>query len=282
MPDIASNEHWFATIGERLSADPIRSHIECLTHHYYIGGPPSNPAMTVEKILTPDPRVTRVAEIVRAAAEKLHTSWRMTEGNTCYRGGKPGVSDVFAAALWSADYMLTLATLGYAGVNLHGGDPQMVANSLGGRLPGDEMVKDDPANHPRPYYTPIAHIGASYVAEPVSYGMRVAQHFAGAQMIPLEFDPGTIQATAYAAKRTDAASRTSPMIFAVINKDAEQALHLQFPGTATLLELTTAESLTSREVQVRKPRAAAAIRATVPPHSIAIFTLSPTAGIVKS
>jgi hypothetical protein len=23
----------------------------------------------------------------------------MTEGNTCYRGGKPGVSDVFAAAL---------------------------------------------------------------------------------------------------------------------------------------------------------------------------------------
>jgi hypothetical protein len=26
--------------------------------------------------------------------------YRMTEGNSCYRGGKPGMSDAFAAALW--------------------------------------------------------------------------------------------------------------------------------------------------------------------------------------
>jgi hypothetical protein len=44
---------------------------------------------------------------------------RMTEGNTCYRGGKPGVSDVFAAALWSADYSLLLTSNNYSGVNLH-------------------------------------------------------------------------------------------------------------------------------------------------------------------
>ena len=65
----------------------------------------------------------------------------MTEGNTCYRGGKPGVSDVFAASLWAADYLLELASLGYAGVNLHGGDGQMVANSLGGLGMGTVLSK---------------------------------------------------------------------------------------------------------------------------------------------
>jgi hypothetical protein len=219
MPDIASNALWFARIGERLATDPMRSHVACLTHHYYIGGPPSNPDMTIERILKTDPHVAQVAEVVRAAATKLKTAWRMTEGNTCYRGGKPGVSDVLAASLWAADYMLHLASMGYAGVNLHGGDGQMVANSLGGKLPGDELVHDDPASHPHPYYTPIAHIGSKYVAEPVYFGMLFAQRFAGAQMIPVDFDPGPVNATAYAAKRPD-----GKLILGIINKDANARL----------------------------------------------------------
>ena len=170
------------------------------THHYYFTGPPDNPKANIDALLHPDPHVPQVASVVRAAATKLNTAWRMTEGNTCYRGGKPGLSDVFAAALWAADYMLLLASLGYAGANLHGGDARMVAESLGGTLPGDALVHDDPASHPHPYYTPIAHIGRRYVAEPVSYGMRFAQRFAGAQMIPIDFDPGAVNATAYAAK----------------------------------------------------------------------------------
>ncbi len=228
MPDVASNAQWFATIGTRLASDPIRAHIACMSHHYYIGGPPSNPAMTVEKILASDPKVRSTAVIVKEAATKLHTAWRMTEGNTCYRGGKPGVSDVFAAALWSADYLLTLAALGYAGVNLHGGDAQLVANSLGGTLPGDEIVlaeHGNPAEHPHPYYTPIAHIPNQgqdrYLLEPVAYGMKFAGTFAGATMVPLDFDPGPVNATAYAAQLPNGS-----MLLAVLNKDITQDLHL--------------------------------------------------------
>ncbi len=283
MPDIASNAQWFTTIGDRLADHPMRAHIACLSHHHYVGGPPSNPIMTIEHILGPDAAVRRDAALVRAAAEKLHTAWRMTEGNTCYRGGKPGVSDVFAAALWSADYLLTLASLGYAGVNLHGGDGQMVANSLGGKLPGDEMVKDDPARHPHPYYTPIAHIGDRYVAEPVSYGMRFAQQFAGATMIPLDFDPGPVNATAYAAlaaeetlakvAQKDPGKMRDRALVAIINKDASQELRVKFPGALIAVDTVSAESLSATEVVQGQVPLLPGVERTVPPHSMAIFRL---------
>jgi hypothetical protein len=240
MPDIARDETWFAAIGRRLATDPIRAHLACLSHHYYIGGPPSNPEMTIDHILAADPRVPQVAEIVRRTAAQLHTPWRMTEGNTCFRGGKPGVSDVFAASLWAADYLLLLASLGYAGVNLHGGDRQMIAIGLGGVLPGDELVHDDPALHPHPYYAPIAHIGANYVAEPVYAGMQFAGVFAGAKMLPVDFAPGPVNATAYGAKLAD--GRTA---VALINKDRRQPLDLAIEGRWDTLATLTGPALDS-------------------------------------
>ena len=254
MPDIASDARWFAGIGTQLAENPIRAHIACLTHHYYIGGPPSNPEMTIEKILKADPKVRSVAATVSDAAAKLGTKWRMTEGNTCYRGGKPGVSDVFAASLWAADYFLTLASLGYAGVNLHGGDGQMVANSLGGKLPGEELMKDPTAPHPRPFYTPIAHIGEKYVAEPVNFGMRFAQEFAGATMVPMDFDPGAVNATAYAGRRPD-----GKMLVAVINKDAVAALRVTIAGGKARCSgsALTAPALTSTSVSLGGKKAMA-------------------------
>jgi len=272
MPDIASNAQWFATIGDRLANDPIRSHIACLTHHYYIGGPPSDPTMTIGRILRRDPKVAEVAKTVRAAAAKLNTAWRMTEGNTCYRGGKPGVSDVFASSLWAADYLLTLASLGYAGVNLHGGDGQMVANSLGGKLPGDDMVTDDPATHPHPYYTPIAHIGAKYVAEPVYHGMLAAQRFAGTQIVPIDFDPGKVNATAFASKRLGDPSHRD-LVVIIVNKDESQSLTIQLPKKPRLLEVISAPDLASTAVKTEPPVRSELSEQTIHPHSIAIFTM---------
>jgi hypothetical protein len=271
MPDIAGNPQWFSTIGDRLAADPMRAHVACLTHHHYFTGPPSNPKANITDLLGPDPSVQRDAALVSAAAAKLRTAWRMTEGNSCYRGGKPGLSDVFASALWSADYMLTLASLGYAGVNLHGGDGQMVANSLGGKLPGDEIVlaeHGDPASHPHPYYTPIAHIGSNYVAEPVSYGMRFAQQFAGATMIPIEFDPGPVNATAYAAMRPDGKT-----ILGILNKDATRPLTVQLPSAATVTEITSAPALDSAAVSQDHSAHVPSAEVRVPPHSMLLATI---------
>jgi hypothetical protein len=260
LPDTAGNPAWYAVVVTRLLATPNPPEVACLTHHYYFNGPPSNPDVNITKLLQPDPRVDHLAADITAAAERLSAGqhrtvpWRMTEGNTCHHGGKPGVSDVFASALWSADYLLRLASFGYAGVNLHGGDGVFVANSLGGTLPGDAIVlaeHGDPATHPHPYYTPIAHIGSEYIAEPVSYGMRFAGMFAGATMLPVDFDPGSVDATAYAAEHAESGG----FLLAIINKDASQDLTVTLPSPTAepqfhVTRRLTAPSLTSREAKL--------------------------------
>jgi hypothetical protein len=258
MPDVASHTAWFPTIADKLGAISNCPTIAALTHHYYFTGPPSNPKANLTDLLKPNPRVEKDAELVHAAAVQLHTKYRMTEGNSCYRGGKPGMSDVFGAALWAADYCLLLAALGYAGVNLHGGDGQMVANSLGGHLPGDDLVTDDPATHPHPYYTPIAHIGDQYVAEPVSFGMKFANSFAGATMHPVDFTTN-LNATAYAATLA-----TGQQIVAIINKDAT-LLPVDLSGFALELSLS-APSLTSTHVSLTEPSSNREA-STVPPYT---------------
>jgi hypothetical protein len=240
MPDVGWRVDWVTVMADRLLATPNRPNIAALSHHYYVGGPPSSPEMTIPFILRNDPRVAQDADISRAAAAKLNVPFRMTEGNTCYRGGKPGVSDTFASALWAADYLLRLASLGYAGVNLHGGDAKMVASSLGGTLPGDALVlaqHGDPATHPHPYYTPIAHISDNYLLEPVAYGMKFAQQFAGTTMIPLDFNPGPVNATAYAMRWP-----SGRICLAIINKDATQDLHLDLRDWIIFKTLTSQRS----------------------------------------
>jgi hypothetical protein len=272
MPDFASHLEWYAEIAARLLALQDAPNVAALTHHYYFTGPPSNPRATIENLLRPDPNVEKQYELVAAATRRLdesgrfHAVYRMTEGNTCYRGGKPGLSDVFAAALWSADYFLKLASAGYAGVNLHGGTGNFVAMSLGGKLPGEELMADPNAPHPRPFYTPIAKIDGKYTLEPVGYGMKFAQQFAGAEMMDVKFDPGPVNATAYAGRFADGRE-----LAAVVNKDATQTLHLDLRGWRVRDRLT-GSSLDANEAHLSPAAATADHTLHVPAASAAILT----------
>ncbi|MDE1160364.1 MAG: hypothetical protein PW792_00300 [Acidobacteriaceae bacterium] len=246
LPDTSGNPEWYAKVVTRLLELPAseRPQVAALSHHYYFNGPPKNPDVNIDLLLKHSAKVDQLTKDISSAAERLHVPYRMTEGNTCYLGGKPGVSDAFAASLWAADYVLTLAKDGYAGVNLHGGGGDQVAASLGGTLPGEALMKDPKEPHARPFYTPIAHIDGKYVPEPVFYGMQFGQQFSGAQMIGVELAAGSVNATAYAAKLPNGKT-----LVAIINKDETQALTIDMPEakgacTATL----TASSLTSKRV----------------------------------
>ncbi|MBS1815418.1 MAG: hypothetical protein JSS87_11120 [Acidobacteria bacterium] len=285
IPDVASKIDWLKEVATLWPTIPNPPHVTTLSHHYYFGGPATNPKVNIPALLSDKSKVIHDAKVASAAAAKMGVRVRMTEGNTCYRGGKPGVSDVFASALWAADYALTLASFGYSGVNLHGGTGKSVANSVGGFLPGDIMLKEagisgaDIQKHPHPFYTPIATFNGKYVAEPVSYGLRFAGLFSGATLLPVDFNPGPVNATAYAAKLP-----STHLSFIVINKDATQDLNLTLNfGKArsgvVLQEMLSAPSLEAREAHItRSPKLPhlkdGKLIATVPYATAIRFTLT--------
>jgi hypothetical protein len=122
---------------------------------------------------------------VAQIATRTGMRFRMTEGNSCFGGGKAGVSDAFASALWGYDYALQTASEGYLGINLHGG--------------GEGL------------YTPIASSPSGQALRPLHYGMASFAPFLGARLraCPIA-EP--LNATAYLAEN----GRTR--LLAVVNK----------------------------------------------------------------
>jgi hypothetical protein len=149
-----------------------------LTSHYYAMGPAGAPGITLDKLLSPDPKLERDLQIAMTAARSADLPYRMSEGNSCWNGGQPGVSDTLASALWVADMMLDFASLGCAGVNLHGG--------------GDG------------YYTPIAGtLAQGFTRRPEFFGMKLIKPFTGATFIPGKLDCPSDRIRAYAARNAE-------------------------------------------------------------------------------
>jgi hypothetical protein len=88
---------------------------------------------------------------------------RITESNSISGGGHAGVSDVYAAALWTLDTMLEMAAAGVAGIDFHQASPNYAL--LERVTPGDpRATPDDPP--------PLYH---SYRVKPPFYGLLFFQ-----------------------------------------------------------------------------------------------------------
>jgi hypothetical protein len=262
IPDVASDITWLPQIAELWPSIQNPPHLSTLTHHHYFGGPATNPEVSIPNLLKPATmaKVQHTADIATGAASKMGVRVRMTEGNTCYRGGKPGVSDVFAAALWAADYSLLLASNNYSGINLHGGTGKSVADSVGGTLPGDTMLAqqgqnpDQIASHPHPFYTPVATFGSEYMLEPVAYGLKFAGLLSGGTFLKTDLteklQASGVNATGYAAKMPDGA-----ISVIILNKDADRDLDLMIDfgskkSGPVKIETLNAPELDSREAHI--------------------------------
>jgi hypothetical protein len=216
-PDTAASADWVVQFG-RAMAPRLGSRLIALTGHYYAEGPPDDPTVTTARLLAGNQSVTQSTQAILAVADAHHLIYRMTEGNSCYRGGKPGMSDAFAAALWSADYLLLLANLGCAGVNLHGGQSRFLSAGLGDHNPGVDAAHGSKLSAPNGFYTPIAsEPDQQTTARPVFYGMLLAQQFAGADMLTADVT-ASANVTAYAAQKQDR------QLLAILNKDSTASL----------------------------------------------------------
>lgn len=147
--------------------------------------------MSPERLLERDRRLVREVPMLVARGKAARMPYRMTEGNSCFHGGKAGVSDAFASALWGADYLLYLAQAGCAGVNLHTGGEGVYAAFVG----EEGQIKE----------------------RPLFFGMQFAQCFAGATFVEIGFDTKGKNVTAYSARRG------REMLVAILNKDSTAA-----------------------------------------------------------
>jgi hypothetical protein len=190
-PDVSNKMAYvsgFAEDVKRSAPDVVM-----LTSHYYAMGPAGAPGITVDKLLSPDPKLERDLQIAMTAARCAGLPYRMSEGNSCWNGGQPGVSDTLASALWVADMMLHFASFGCAGVNLHGGG--------------------------KGFYTPIAgSLAAGFVRRPEFFGMKLVQSLTGATLIQSKLDCANDRLRAYAVRIS-----AGPLVL-VINKTNQVAL----------------------------------------------------------
>jgi hypothetical protein len=218
-PDVGANSNWIKQFIPVASKN-LGTRLVAVTGHYYASGPPDNPNVTSENLLKTKPDIRQKTKEISDLVAGMNLYYRMTEGNSCYRGGKPGMSNTLASALWGGDYMLSLAAAGCGGVNLHGGSRNILRAALGNHLPG-EKVDSKNSDTRGGYYTPIAgEIESGFSARPLFYGMLLANQFAGAQIMDVVLNVGDINVTAYACKVEN------EWRIAIFNKDFTKDLNL--------------------------------------------------------
>lgn len=93
-----------------------------LTGHHYPLGCNDDPPPSIERLLSvqtrrrEDDSLERYMSVSRAA----RIPFRMDETNTVSCGGRAGISDTFASALWAVSYIARSMAAGVAGMNFHG------------------------------------------------------------------------------------------------------------------------------------------------------------------
>jgi hypothetical protein len=192
-PDLAGAADWM----ERFARD--ERDIVLLTAHHYITGQ-ANPAATIETMLAPSTGYESVLARFQAASKAAGKPWRMCETASFSGGGKEGVSDTFAAALWALDYMFVLAEHGCAGVNMETG-----VNHLG-------WIS---------HYTPISDdLKGHYAKAPEYYGLQALARMPKDELLAVDCQAGGINVTAHAMKRGN------ELCVALINKDLSQTANV--------------------------------------------------------
>jgi hypothetical protein len=100
-------------------ADRTAGRIEIVSAHHYIG-PATGRDVTVDKLLHSS-EAGFLSKMERTWRKSKAPAYRVDETNSFYFGGKAGVSNTFAAALWAVRFLLDGARYGSSGFDFHAG-----------------------------------------------------------------------------------------------------------------------------------------------------------------
>jgi len=190
---------WFAGFLDRIQAP-----LAFTSHHFYPMGrtaPGDSPEhATVDNMLSPElmARTRACVDSAAGPAASRNLALRVDETNSAYGFGQPGVSDVFASALWGVDYLFTLAELGVAGVNL-----EMRTDGNGGLTCAG-------------VYLPMCAQDGRFIARPLYYAMLMFHVAAVGRLVPVQVSASPdANIVAHAAVGDDGTVRVT-----LINKSA--------------------------------------------------------------
>jgi len=212
-----------------------------------------------------------------AVSRASRVPFRMDEANSVSCGGRAGISNTFASALWATDYVSQAMAAGVAGINLEGNP----ANCLG--------------------YSPVcattpAHLArGSLIAQPIWYALLLARALIGDR--PLRTASSSAQPENLAVRALLAADGT--LQFVIVNDEPPgappAAVSLHVPrhfGAARVLALsapspdaTSGVTLGGRAVagdgswrgpgaQPSIPASGGQITVTIPPSSAALVSVA--------
>jgi hypothetical protein len=200
-PATTSNFGWFENFLTDFKADTVLA----TRHHYPLTASskvtPDNVRYgTVENLLSAETSAAsqKLLQQHEHAAEKAGVPFRVGETGSASMGGKDGVSDVFASALWCVDYMFALASKGVAGVNFHG------YFSCHG-------------------YTPFCFTNGDYHAHPMYYGLLFFHQAGIGRLVGASVTSDMpVNVTAYAVLADDGGLRV-----VLINKDLNRPAQIR-------------------------------------------------------
>ena len=214
-PDTAGTSDWLVRFAQQFGSDVVE-----LSTHYYALGPASDPSMNIQRLLdSSNSRWSSGVPKIRQAMAESQLPYRMTETNSCYGGGKPGVSNTFASSLWALDLMFQLLAVGSSGINLHGG-------GYG-------------------WYAPVVGtLENGFVARPEYYALLVMAQLLGGHVVASQLDASDAGPLFVAYGARDVQGRLRAV---AINKDGEKNVRLKlqadFPGERVSLERLIAPTL---------------------------------------
>jgi hypothetical protein len=189
-PDVSNNLGWAQKFAANNSDKII-----LFDAHYYNDGPATSSHINSQTILSNDDTLIPYLRELDNASKLRGLSYRITETNSIWGGGKAGVSDAFAGTLWALDLMWSIAGNNGQGINFHGG----------------ELV-----------YSPIAVTSnGQCTAKAVYYAMLAFKYGAsGGRIIPVDIADKSSNYNAYACSANGGYTMT------IINKEQKKDISL--------------------------------------------------------
>ncbi len=144
-----------------------------LTGHHYPLGCHDVPAPTIERLLSEPVRSAENQSFARymSVSRASEIGLRIDETNSVSCGGRAGVSNTFASALWATGYLLKTMTAGAVGINFQG----------------------NPANcggySPLCAHTPVNLTAGILSAQPEWYALLLAKSLVGTRPLPSSLIP---------------------------------------------------------------------------------------------